>query len=172
MGYVTYLGGLETDLNTYIDSKFILLSIAGFDHSLVLSEFGADGYKSTITGFISSDGRSITGSLKTFKNNQKPQEQWEIGECTINEIQRDAFLAIINIRNFNNIPITLTDVFTKYQYISGVNTLPVWYGSTEVNPLGYTKGFTSWNVHIDVDESFSTDLGENRYLLQFRALQL
>lgn len=172
MGYVSYLGGLESDLDTYADSKFLLLSIAGFSHSLVLSEFGQDGYNSTLTGFIGSDGRSLTGALKTFKNNQKPQEEWEITECVINELQKDAFDAIINIRNFNNVPITLTDVFTKYQYISNVNTLPTWYGSTSTNALGFTKGFTSWNVHIDVDSGFTTWIGENRYLLQFRALQL
>lgn len=172
MAYITYLGGLEANLSTYIDSKFIMLSIAGFPHSLVLSEFGADGYNSTITGFISSDGRSLTGNLRTFKNNQKPQEEWEITECVINELQRDAFIAILNIRNANNIPITLTDVFTKYQYIPGINNLPTWYGSTSTNQIGYSKGFTSWNTHIDVDSNFADWLGENRYLLQFRALQL
>jgi len=171
MGYVTYLGGLENNLNTYADSKFVMLSVVGFGHSLVLSEFGQDGYNSSLTGFISQDGRSLTGSLKTFKNNQKPAEQWEISECVINEIQKDAFIAILNYRNFNNVPITLTDVFTKYLYIPGINTLPTWYGSTEIS-MSYTKGFSSWNVHIDVDSGFITWLGENRYLLQFSALQL
>ncbi len=172
MGYITYLGGLETDLSTYADSKFIMLSIAGFGHSLVLSEFDSEGFKSTITGFISSDGRTVTGALKTFKNNQKPQEQWEIGQCVINTLQKDAFLAILNIRNYNQIPVTLTDVFNQYQYIAGVNTLPTWYGSTSTNALGYTKGFSSWNVHIDVDAAFLTELGSDRFNLQFRALQL
>jgi len=172
MGYVTYLGGLEGNLNTYNDSKFVMLSITGFPHSLVLSEFGESGYNSTFTGFIGSDGRSLTGSLKTFKNNQKPTEEWEISECVINELQKDAFLAIINIRNNSNNPITLTDRFAKYQYMAGINAIPVWYGSTETNALGYTKGYTSWNVHVDVDSEFATPLSGNRYLLQFSALQL
>lgn len=172
MGFISYLGGLESDLNGYADSKFILLSVSGFAHSLVLSEFNDSGYNSSLTGFIGSDGRTLTGALKTFKNFQKPPEVWDIQGCTINNLQLDAFHAILNIRNSTNNPITLTDVVEKYQYQAGINTNPNWYGSTSTNEIGYTVGFTSWNTHIDIDQGYKTFLGYNRHLLQFTAIQL
>lgn len=173
MGFISYIDGntIAGSTASYNDSRYVMISHAAYPHGLILSEFDADGYKSTLQKFTKSEGVSLVNNL--IVGGQKgTKNRWEIQKCIVKELQLDCFNALLDVYQTNGAPLTFTDAFTQYQYISGSNQLPTWYGATVTNTLGHTKGFTSWNAHIDVDTNYSTWIGNNRWVLQFSVLQI
>jgi hypothetical protein len=173
MGFLSYLDqGIVSNTATYDSSKYIILSHPNTAHGLILSEFGQSGYSSTLGGYKNSNGETILGNLIINGGYRKPAERWEVSECVINQNQEKLFDLLLGLQHATKIPISLTDCFTKYQYVPTIKNLPTWYGTPVNNVLGYLEGFTSWNVFIDVDEQYLSILPSNRLNLQFSAKQL
>ena len=172
MSFVTYsnsvsligsLAGLATD-------RFLVLSHPSSAHSLVLTEMGESGYSSSLTGFLTSDGRTVTGGTRVQGGGFAPKQQWEIKECIVNELQLRMFESLVALQTSTGVGLSLQDSFEKYQYQSGVTELPIWLtGSPITNVIGLQEGYTIWQVFIDVDGNYKTFIGNQRYLLQFTA---
>jgi hypothetical protein len=172
MGYVTYLDGLASSTATYSQSKFITLGHTSLAHTLLLSEFGDGGYDSSFSGTVNANGRNLLGSLRLQGGFYLPKNEWQIKGCTITDLQRLQFDALITTQSQTKTPLTLIDQFDQYQYLPGITINPTWItGYPITNGLGYSSGFTAWNVWVTADLSYKSYLGDERWLLQFKAEQ-
>lgn len=171
MGYATYSDfGLVGSLSGFTSDRFLVLSHPSASNSLVITEFGESGYNSTITNFLTSDGRTVQGTTRVQGGGYFPKQQWEIQECIVNDLQLKMFDALLALQTSTGVAMSLQDSFSKYQYIPGTTELPVWVsGSPTTNVLGFSEGYTVWNAFVDVDSGYKTFIGSERYLLQFTA---
>lgn len=170
--YATYLDqNIVTNLSSYTDSLYLVLSHPLSTYSVAFAEFDVSGLTSTITDFISSDGKTLTGATKVKGGNYTPPNEWIVKDCTVNLLQLKVFELLVNLQTNSKQPCSLSDYYNKYQYIPGINVNPTWIGSPTTNELGYSEGFTVWNVIVDLDKEFKKPLGDFRYSLSFSATQ-
>lgn len=171
MGFVVYSGStLVGSLAGLATDRFLVLSHPSSAHSLALTEMGESGYSSSLTGFLTSDGRTVTGGTRVQGGGYQPKQQWSITECICNELQLRMFESLVALQTSTGVGLSLQDSFEKYQYQAGVTELPVWLaGSPTTNVIGLQEGYTIWQVFVDVDGNYKTFLGNGRYILQFTA---
>ena len=171
MAFVTYLDSVSLvgSLAGLATDRFLVLSHPSSTHSLVLTEMGESGYSSSLTGFLTSDGRTVTGGTRVQGGGYQPKQQWSITECIVNELQLRMFESLVALQTSTGVGLSLQDSFEKYQYQAGVTELPTWVGSPVTNALGILEGYTVWQVFIDIDGNYKTFIGNQRYLIQFVA---
>ncbi len=122
-------------------TAYLVLYIAGLPDTLLLSEFVEDPYVLAREGYDKSDGRSLTGSIKTKGNQYDPTKIWHLA-FAVNRTQADLFESILAAQR-NGGQAVLVDSFKA----AGVST----------------------TVYLDADDRYLTSIGFDWYLLQFTA---
>jgi hypothetical protein len=160
--------------NPVTAQKQIRLAHPSVVDSLVIHSFPDpnDGYKSSLSGWRKADGRSLTGALKVQGAGYAPPPTWQIS-ANVTPTMVNIFTAILRAQKYTSIPVSLVDMFEKIEYIAGQMDEPAWIsGYPETGPRGLPTGFAAYNVVLDVDTSYKTSRSNNRFLLQFSALQV
>jgi len=169
--FAVYLSdSLVSSIAGIAGDRYLLLSHPLSSHAVALTEFGESGFERTLTGFLGSDGRTISGAIKIIGGGYLPKQQWQIKECIVNNTQLKLFESLLALQSSSKIGMVLWDSWDLYQLIPNSTIPPTWLsGSPVTNELGYSEGYTAWNVFVDVDEGFKKFIGNKRNLLQFVA---
>lgn len=128
------------------------------------------GYKSSLQGWLRTDGRSLSGGLRLQGAGYAPPSDWQIS-CNATPVMVGVFGQILRAQNDTSTAASLLDYFEKIEYIPGQMAAPTWLGTPSTNARGYLEGYAAYNVVIDVDRDYKTLRSADRYLLQFSALQ-
>jgi hypothetical protein len=168
---IAHLFGL-TPTHPFATWRRVTLAHPAVAHSLLISVFpGAEGYKSSLRDWQTSDGRSLTGGVRVKGAGYKPPEEWQIS-ATVTRTMIQLFEILLATQNSTAAPVTLVDEFERTTYIAGATREPAWLAGYPVtSALGYPEGYAAYNVWLDVDADYKTFLTPDRYLLQFQALQ-
>jgi hypothetical protein len=168
---IAHLHGL-TLTDPFTNWRRVTLAHPAVPHSLLIALFqGEQSYKSTLRNWKSSDGRSLTGSIKIQGGHYKPPEEWQIAGI-FSKTMKDLFEALLAVQNSTAIPISLVDQFEPTIYVAGSMNEPSWLSGFPITgEAGYPEGFAAYNVWLDVDANYKTFLAINRYLVQFSAQQ-
>lgn len=120
----------------------ILLSCTGIASTLVLSEFASDQpYETLFEGFIRSDGRGLTGSLRLKSNNYPPTRIWVLN-FVVSAAQLELFRSMLIIQGSQQ-------ALIEDRWDLPVAGVPIW---------------------LDVDSRYATKRAAD-WLLQFTARQ-
>lgn len=167
MAIATFFGLQAT--NPYTDTKLIQLAHPTVPHSLILAEFGEDGYQSNLQDWAKTDGRSLTGALNVNGQNFKPTYQIQ-ASCTVVEVQLQLLEVLVLAQVSTGVPISLVDRYQKVTLLPGALSSPNWInGSPVTGSLGYLEGYAAYNVWVDLDDNYRKDQGGGWFLAQFVA---
>lgn len=168
---ICHLYGLSST-SPFTKWRSLSLSHPDVAHTLELTAFqGAEGYRSTLTGWTVSNGRSQAGSLRIQGYRFPPPYKASVS-AIVSGLQGELFRQFLAAQELGTDPITLSDRIGKLVHIAGVMTTPTWLsGSPSTNEAGQTVGYAAFNVLLDVDEAYLSQAGSDRFLLQFTAIQ-
>jgi hypothetical protein len=161
-------------INPVTAFKQIQLAHPSVADSLVIHSFPDpnDGYKSSLSGWRKADGRSLTGALKVQGAGYAPPSTWQIS-ANVTPVMITIFTALLKAQKYYSTPVALADLFERIEYIAGQMDEPNWLpGFPITGPRGLPTGYASYNVVLDVDTNYKTSRSNNRFLLQFSALQV
>ncbi len=170
MAFVTQRG--VSSLDPFLSTGRIILTHPDSPHSLVLVGVQDEsGYAPAIDGWHSSDGRSISGGLRTRGVYRNPVEELDVAFlCSQKQIQLFDWLK--RLQDNTNTPITCQDWIQKISQAPG-QPAPAWLpGWPVTNDLGLPEGYQSFVCWIDTDRGYKTpNVGTAWWLLQFQILR-
>jgi hypothetical protein len=120
-----HLFGLTT-VNPFTAMKYVVLAHSSAPHSLLLGAWPDEkGYQSTLSDWKSTDGRSLSGSLRVQGGSYKPPERWELNAIA-NKRMVTLFNVLLGLQNVSAVPLSLTDKAEQAVYLAGAMNVPAW----------------------------------------------
>lgn len=165
--FCTFLEGVKTN-NPY-NSPTVIFAHPNSNNALILAEFDTYSWNPNWEGFLKASNRTAQGSLILNGDSSiKPFMNTFNVDCIVNQIQLDCFNELLFFQNYTKVPVTIQDTIKRIQFIgSTYMATPNWLsGYPTTNEIGYSVGFAAFNVWINVDPNYATQIGPDMYKLQ------